>query len=121
VTPTLTTVAPQVAKLVRLLGSDNDGEVVACVAALRRVLHGAGLDLHDLARAVEVPIRVLSYRPPSYQPRSYYAEPSVNPDLRWRDMVTLCVERECSLTERQAKRTSRRNRYVDEMMVWLRR
>ena len=41
------------AKLGRLLprlASDHPGEVVATVAALRRTLGRAGLDLHDLAR-----------------------------------------------------------------------
>jgi len=41
------------AKLGRLLprlASDHPGEVVATVAALRRCLDRAGLDLHDLAR-----------------------------------------------------------------------
>ena len=54
---TLAPVAPMVAKLVRLLGSDRDGEVIASVRALRRVLAGAGLTLHDLAGAIELPAR----------------------------------------------------------------
>jgi hypothetical protein len=51
---TFTDVAPTIGKLVRLLGSNRDGEVVAAVRALRRVLDGAGLDLHDLAQVIEV-------------------------------------------------------------------
>ncbi len=43
------------AKLVRLLGSDNDGEVLAVIAALKRVLASVGLDLHDLAKRIVDP------------------------------------------------------------------
>ena len=47
----------RIAKLVRLLGSDKAGEVVAAVGALKRTLAAGGLDLHDLADAVEVGLR----------------------------------------------------------------
>jgi hypothetical protein len=44
----------KLAKLIRLIfGSDNDGEVIAAVAALRRALASAGLDAHWLADIVE--------------------------------------------------------------------
>jgi hypothetical protein len=39
----------KVAKLVRLLGSDKDGEILAAVAALKRTLGAGGADLNDLA------------------------------------------------------------------------
>jgi len=42
-------------KLLALLGSDRDGEVLATVAALRRVLEGAGCDFTDLANALAEP------------------------------------------------------------------
>jgi hypothetical protein len=51
-TASLAPVVPIVAKLIRLMGSDKDGEILAAVHALRRVLAGAGLTLHDLAGAV---------------------------------------------------------------------
>jgi hypothetical protein len=47
-------IAPTVGKLLRLLGSDRPGEVVAAVRALRRVLRSADRDLHDLANAIEI-------------------------------------------------------------------
>jgi hypothetical protein len=46
---TFADIAPTTAKLLRLLASDNSGEVIASVHALRRVLGSANLDLHDLA------------------------------------------------------------------------
>ena len=44
--------AERLAKLIRLLGSDRDAEVVATVGAIKRTLEGAGLDLHTLAEMV---------------------------------------------------------------------
>ncbi len=41
--------------LVRRLASDKDGEVVACVAAMKRQLAKAGLDFHDLADRLTAP------------------------------------------------------------------
>lgn len=49
----LATIAPRLAPLIRLLGSDNNGEVSAAVAGLRRILASKELDLHDLAAYVE--------------------------------------------------------------------
>jgi hypothetical protein len=43
----------KVGKLVRMLSSDRPGEVVAAAAALKRTLEAGGLDIHDLASAVE--------------------------------------------------------------------
>jgi hypothetical protein len=51
----LAVVAPRVGQLIRLLGSDRDGEVVAAARALGRTLAGAGQDFHDLAACVESP------------------------------------------------------------------
>jgi hypothetical protein len=48
----LADIAPIVAKLMRLLASDKDGEVLAAARALCRVLDSAGLDIHDLVKAL---------------------------------------------------------------------
>jgi hypothetical protein len=44
---------PKLGKLVALLSSDKDGERLAAIAAIDRTLQSAGLDFHDLARAVD--------------------------------------------------------------------
>ncbi len=49
------TIRPRVAQLVRLLGSDQDGEVVAAARAISRTLDGAGIDLSVLAAAIADP------------------------------------------------------------------
>jgi hypothetical protein len=45
----LSTIAPRITKLLPLLASDRDGEVVAAVRAIDRTLKAEGLDWHALA------------------------------------------------------------------------
>ena len=49
------TILPRVGALLRLLGSDQDGEALGAARALGRTLSAAGLDLHALAYVVEHP------------------------------------------------------------------
>ena len=51
----LAPIAPRLSKLLPLLGSDKDGEVVATARAIGRTLSSAGLDFHALAAVVERP------------------------------------------------------------------
>ncbi len=63
-------ILPRVASLLRMLGSDQDGEALGAARALRRTLGGVGLDLHTLADVVEHPVVVMVERPePVVQPR----------------------------------------------------
>jgi predicted nuclease of predicted toxin-antitoxin system len=48
-------IVPKVVRLLPLLASDHDGEVVATARAIDRTLKSAGLDLHDLAQAMAAP------------------------------------------------------------------
>jgi hypothetical protein len=50
---TLAPIADKLGKLVRLLTSDQDGEVVAAAHSINRTLSGAGLDIHVLAAVIE--------------------------------------------------------------------
>ncbi|MCJ2086377.1 hypothetical protein MKK88_10280 [Methylobacterium sp. E-005] len=67
----------RVAKLLPRLGTDQQGEVAAVAAALTRVLHSGGCDLHDLAKHVaEGPREVVRFirepqEPPRAGPRDY--------------------------------------------------
>jgi hypothetical protein len=45
--------ADRVGKLIRMLSSSNDGEVIAAARALMRTLESEGSDIHDLAARVE--------------------------------------------------------------------
>ena len=55
-------IAPQLSKLIPLLASDQDGEVVATARAIGRVLTTKGLDWSDLSQAVGE-IKQLSFEP----------------------------------------------------------
>jgi len=46
-------VADKLGKLLKLLSSPRDGEVVAAARAILRTLEGAGADIHELAARIE--------------------------------------------------------------------
>ena len=47
------TLEQRIALIIRLLGSDKDGEILAATAALKRTLASAGTDIHGLAYGIE--------------------------------------------------------------------
>jgi len=49
----LAPIAPRVGQLVRMLSTDRDGEALAAVRALGRILAGVGLTFHELADLIE--------------------------------------------------------------------
>jgi hypothetical protein len=51
----LAPVADKLGKLLRLLSSDRDGEIVGAARAIVRTLDGAGLDIHALAEGIGAP------------------------------------------------------------------
>jgi len=53
-------IAKDLAKLIRLLASDKDGEVVAAWHGVIRKLKSIGADMHDLAERIEHPVGELS-------------------------------------------------------------
>lgn len=63
-------VLDRIAKLLPRLASEHDGEVVATARAIRRTLTSAGLDLHDLAKALATPKApsVAGHAPPRPDP-----------------------------------------------------
>ena len=52
-TNVLAPVADKLGKLLRLLSSDRDGEIVGTARAIMRTLDGAGLDIHALAEGID--------------------------------------------------------------------
>jgi hypothetical protein len=46
---------PRIAKLLPLLGSDKDGEVLATVAAIARILEASSSNWHELAKTIGGP------------------------------------------------------------------
>jgi len=62
----------RIGQFIRLLGSDQPGEVSAAVQALNRTLVSAGLDLHKLADAVETQLsssKSAHYASSTFRPR----------------------------------------------------
>jgi hypothetical protein len=90
----LTTVAPMVGKLIRLLASDQDGEVVASARALHRTLRNAGLDFNELAQMIEAP-----------------PQRTADPDSDWRAMARACAEHVHELSDRERS-------FVRSMVKW---
>jgi len=81
----LGTAAPRLAKLIPMLGTDRDGEIIGTVHAIRRTLESAGCDLHDLAEVVErAALPVVAE-----QPRQ---EASPAPELKpWQTLAMSCI------------------------------
>jgi hypothetical protein len=93
------TTAVRVGQLLPLaLSSDQGGEVIAAVEALRRALDAAGLDHHDLAAAVE---RGLEDAKPRHN--------GPEPDDDWRSMAWTCF--------RSAEQLSPRDRDFIEVIL----
>jgi hypothetical protein len=74
----------KLAKLIRLLGSNRDGEVIAAARALQRTLEASGKDLHDLADAVTAGLR------PPPPPRQRSLAPPEPDRTNWEAMAWYC-------------------------------
>lgn len=73
-------------KLLPMLASDNEGEVIASVRAIRRALGRAGMDLHDLARMVTAPYR----EPPRAAREREAARPNVDLERGYAQIAEAC-------------------------------
>jgi hypothetical protein len=73
---------PMLNKLIPRLASTHDGEVVATVRAIERVLKSAGRDLHDLAACLGAPVAQMQH-------------------ADWRRDVRFCSENTDFLSERE--------------------
>lgn len=70
----LAPLAPRLGKLIRLFGSDRDGEVLGAVRAADRTLKGVGLDWHSVADAIERKpevVVVVVGREPDHEPETW--------------------------------------------------
>jgi len=75
----------RIAQLIRLLGSDQDGEVLATVHAIKRILQSEKADLHDIAKLIEAkPIQTpKTPPPPPSRPSPSRPSPRDRPDDPW--------------------------------------
>lgn len=117
----LAVVAPKLSKLIPMLATDHDGEVVATVRAIGRTLKGAGLDFHNLVEALCEPRRAYAYAPPP--PPTPEKEPET-----WDEIARWCLRRDAgdlTLKERKfvvdmVRRAGMNIKPTDRQMSWLR-
>jgi hypothetical protein len=116
--------ADRLAKLVRLLGSNRDGEILGAVTAMKRILEAAGLDLHAVAN------RIIDGDPDAHRDayaRGYAAglrdvmaagamttAPAAGGSHEWRMMAEFCAARRHALNDRECG-------FIDDMVSWTRR
>ena len=85
----------KIGKLIKMLSSSNDGEVVAAARAILRTLAQEGTDIHELAERVEgrklsqaemqrITTRLSSTDARVRRPRQTSATSAGRPSMRWR-------------------------------------
>jgi hypothetical protein len=102
------TAASRIGQLVRLLGSDRNGEVIAAATALQRTLRNAGADLHYLADVAERALQQPAIPPPV-------------PDDDQDEEDVADLVRYCALAENYAQLTDRERGFVGNLHARLRR
>jgi hypothetical protein len=87
-------IAERLTKLVLMLSSDHDGEVVAAARAIDRTLKDAGTDWHDFVGKLLVPAKAHS---PHRATRAHHNDTDGN----WREMREFCLRHSTLLRERE--------------------
>jgi hypothetical protein len=97
--------ASRIGQLVRMLGSDQPGEVAAAVTALQRTLRSMGTDLHYLAdvteRALIEPPPLAAPPPPPPRPRPYSETSADNAAAKIAEAISFCVFWKEDLTDKE--------------------
>jgi hypothetical protein len=97
------TIAPTLGKMIPRLASDHDGEVVATVRAIGRLLKSSGRDWHDLAATLSLPTSI--------------------PSADWRGEARFCAGNAQRLSERELNFIVTLARYrgcpTDKQLKWL--
>jgi hypothetical protein len=94
----------RLAKLILLLGSSHDGEIIAAAHALVRTLASARLDLHDLTDGLlDVQQREAPVRPPRKSPVAEWRTQSLDDLLRnvWLASCDTCIQHVLELTSEE--------------------
>ena len=108
--PLPTAVREKLGKLVPLLSSNRDGERVGAVAAIERVLKGAGLDWHDFTGWITAPPPAAP-PPPPQRPHPANPEDELGMSMLDHELVAL-VE-----ALRAARRfTARSEKFLDSLL-----
>jgi hypothetical protein len=84
---------PTLARLIRLLASNVDGEALGAVRALGRTLRACGCDFHDLASIVEAPpIAPNGGGRTGNGFHNHFAGDDDGPAVNWEAMVEACAD-----------------------------
>jgi len=115
-------VAEKLEKLLKMLSSERDGEVVAAVQAIMRTLKGAGADIHELAACVKGGGKLSEkdmqrIYDAAYQDGRRAAErdkPTEFHDVEtnWHEMAINCRDQD------DGRLSQREREFVDDMVRW---
>src|SRR5215207_6187820 len=127
----LAPIRPKLLKLIPLLSSDRDGEVLATVRAIERMLRSAGLDWHELADAVgaepeiiekivyrERIVEKIVYRDPRAQQAQHEQD-------SWEAKLIFCMNRRDRVGSREQEfldsleRWSSHTTPTEKQLIWL--
>jgi hypothetical protein len=97
-------VAEKLEKLLRMLSSPREGEVVAAAQAIMRTLKGVGADIHELAACVK---RAAERDKPAAA-RDMWRDVEPN----WQEIATECRDRG------DGRLTPREHEFVNDMVRW---
>lgn len=93
----LAVITPKLSKLIPMLATEYDGEVVATVRAISRTLEGAGMDFHSLVEALCEP-KLISAPPSPPKP-----EPASQPKSLWDIAIWLRAHATHRMTYKEQK------------------
>ncbi len=87
-------------KLLLMLSSDRDGEVVAAARSIGRALRANGSDWHELAGRLLVPVKAQARRDDARQDRG-----------NWQEMREFCLKHDHQLRQRELE-------FVNSLGTW---
>ena len=124
----LASIASKLGKLIRMLSSSQDGEVLGAARAIVRTLANAGLDVHALAAGIGADDKKFSEeeareiyqhgvaegRWVAEQERSgpFFRNVNLNDEPSWHDIACECAARGAQL------RDDRERKFVSDMVRW---
>lgn len=131
-------ITDKLGKLLRLLGSDRDGEVVATARSIVRVLEGAGLDLHVLADSINGDNKIIEQayrrglqdgRHQAEEERRGFRSVDALDEPTWHEIACECAshprrfysEKERGFVEDMVRMTVRGGKPTEAQVAWLRK
>ena len=109
----------RLAKLLKMLSSNHDGEVLAAARAIQRTLYDAGADIHELAERIKGGRLSEAEMQKNYNTAYANGKNAAATDAgfsnvdesTWHEMANFCAERDDRLTTRERE-------FVSDMVSW---